>query len=209
MKTEDLIAGLASQPPAAPLNAARMSGQIISALVLVCGVFLLTLGVRPDLGSALVQPLIAVKTLLPALLFILALSMALRLAQPEASVRLTGFLAPVTVAALLFVIGTMTRPEAQWFTDVSPASVAECFGFITLLSALPLWISLKVLARGASTSPRLSGALAGLASGAGAATGYSFFCTQDNPIFYVIWYGAAITTATVVGTLVGAKVLRW
>ncbi len=51
--------------------------------------------------------------------------------------------------------------------------------------------------------------MAGLVVGAGAATGYSFFCLQDNPLFYVTWYGTAIALSAVAGAWLGARRLRW
>jgi hypothetical protein len=51
--------------------------------------------------------------------------------------------------------------------------------------------------------------LAGLAVAAGAATGYSLFCVQDNPLFFVTWYGAAIVIVAGLCALAGGRVLRW
>jgi hypothetical protein len=82
-------------------------------------------------------------------------------------------------------------------------------GLILLLSALPATLALRWLSRGATTSPRISGALAGLAVAAGAATGYSLFCVQDNPLFFVTWYGAAIVIVAGLCALAGGRVLRW
>ena len=77
------------------------------------------------------------------------------------------------------------------------------------LAQLPAALALRWLSRGATTSPRLSGAFAGLAVAAGAATGYSLFCVQDNPLFFVTWYGAAIVIVAGLCALAGARVLRW
>ena len=71
--------------------------------------------------------------------------------------------------------------------------------------AATLW----ALRRGASTRPGLSGALAGLLSGAAAATVYAVHCTEDSPLFWSFWYVLAILFATALGALLGARVLRW
>ena len=52
-------------------------------------------------------------------------------------------------------------------------------------------------------------ALAGLAAGAGAAAGYSLFCTRDNPVFYVPGYGLAIGLVALLGAWAGRRILRW
>ena len=75
--------------------------------------------------------------------------------------------------------------------------------------ALPLWVVLRLAARGAPTRPALTGTLAGLVVGSGAAAGYSFFCLQDNPLFYVTWYGTAIALTMIAGAWLGARRLRW
>jgi hypothetical protein len=38
---------------------------------------------------------------------------------------------------------------------------------------------------------------------------YATHCTEDSPLFYVTWYGLAITGVTLAATLIGARVLRW
>ena len=80
---------------------------------------------------------------------------------------------------------------------------------ILLLSLPMLAASLWALRRGASVHPALSGAAAGLLS-AGLGTGlYAFFCIEDSPLFYGVWYVLAILGVAALGALVGARLLRW
>ena len=53
------------------------------------------------------------------------------------------------------------------------------------------------------------GRLAGLASGGLATAIYALHCTEDNPLFFVTWYGLAILLMAGVGALCGRWVLRW
>jgi hypothetical protein len=140
-----------------------------------------------------------------------AFAQARRLLRPEgrAEVRLWLIAAPVAAAAAVWTFGFVTRPAELRFADATPLAVAECLGFILVLTIVPGLVALRVLRQGATTSPAISGALALLAASAAAATGYSLYCTQDNPVFFVTWYGAAITVATAAGAAVGPRALRW
>ena len=53
------------------------------------------------------------------------------------------------------------------------------------------------------------GALAGVAAAGGATAIYSLFCTEDSPLFYVVWYGTGIGIVTALGALIGGRALRW
>lgn len=211
MKTDDLIAALAAQPAPQPLWLPGLALRIIGITALACVVFLLVLGPRADLASALIRPEVVMKTALPALICTIALWLAVRQARPRLHPRagLAGLALPLGIALGLWLLAFATRaPEAR-FADVTPPALAECLGLILLISALPATMALRILQRGAPTAPALAGALAGLASSAGAATGYSLFCMQDNPLFYVTWYGAAIGIVTLASAVAGSRMLRW
>ena len=89
------------------------------------------------------------------------------------------------------------------------SSNGQCVFFIGGMSLPLLAATLWALRRGASTRPGLSGALAGLLSGGTAALVYSVHCTEDNPLFYATWYVLAILGATLVGAILGPRLLRW
>lgn len=210
MNTDDLVARLAAEPAERPLNPAGMMAAVLIAAAASCALFLALAGVRGDLGRAIAQPLVLAKTVLPAALALLVLPMAMRLARPDAGrMPVALILLPVAAAAALWAIGYATRPPAARFAEVTVPSVAECLGIILLLSVVPVAVALRVLRRGGTLRPRLTGALAGLGASAGAATGYSLFCLQDNPLFYVTWYGAAMALVTGAGAVLGGRLLRW
>ncbi|MDD8022876.1 MAG: DUF1109 domain-containing protein [Paracoccaceae bacterium] len=211
MDTDDLIARLATEAPPPPLHVAALSGRIVIATLLPAALFLGVLGTRADLAQAWANPVVPLKTLLPLVVCGLALGALARLVRPEAQARglLRALAVPVLVAAGLWGWAFVTRPPVVRFAEVGMFSLSECVGLIILLAILPAAVALRVLRRGASVRPMLSGALAGLAASAGAATGYSLFCTQDNPLFFVTWYGAAIGVVTITAALVGRHLLRW
>lgn len=210
MRTDDLLVRIAADPPQPPLRPGRMLAQTVAAMAGCCLMFLAVMGVRDGLGAALSQPVVAVKSLLPVLLCVACLPAALRAARPDAPLARPWVpLALAGAAGALWLANYALRPPGVRFADVSVPAVAECLGFILALSAAPLSLAIVLLRKGASTRPRAAGALTGLAVSAGVAAGYSLYCTQDNPLFYLTWYGAAMGLAAAVGALAGDRWLRW
>jgi len=56
---------------------------------------------------------------------------------------------------------------------------------------------------------RLTGAAAGLAAGASAATLYGLHCPEVSALFVLIWYSLGMLVAAAIGALAGPRVLRW
>ena len=211
MKTEDLIRNLSAGPAAAPMDDRRVMTLALAAVVVPVAAFLAAAGVRHGLGAALLQPLVMVKTLLPLLAFGLALPELSRLTRPEGGreTKLFRLALPLLAALIMFAV-TLFDPAALQ-AGLSPGlfAVVECVGLILLLSIPPVWAGLRLLRQGAVTDPGFAGAVAGFVAGSGAAAGYSLFCTQDNPLFYLVWYGIAIAMATGAGSVLGRRMLRW
>lgn len=211
MRTEDLIGRLAQEPKTAAFAEGRVFGGAVAAVTLCTGAFLGLAGARADLAAALAVPAVAAKTLLPALIFVLSLRAAVTMARPGVAVRpvVVWYALPVAVALVLWLRAFAVLPPGQRFAEVGAYSLSECVGLITLLSVGPTAVVLGLLRDGASLRPRLSGFVAGLAAASGAATGYSLFCVQDNPLFFVTWYGFTILLVAGVGALLGGRFLRW
>lgn len=211
MKTDDLIRVLAAdaQPPRR-LRPGLAGLAVIGAVVVVSAVFLVMAGPRAGLISALGQPVIAAKSALPLMLFLLALPVTVGMMRPERLPRLPrALILPAVLAAGLWAMAFASLPGDLRFADVSRFALTECLGLIIGLSLPALVPAFMVLRRGAPASPLLAGGMAGLTVGAGIAAGYSLFCTQDNPLFYVTWYGVAILSVTIFAALVGRRLLRW
>jgi hypothetical protein len=211
MDTEALIAKLSATPPLPPINPVRMAAMIAISIVVPLVIFLGLCGTRPNLALAWTNPVVPFKTFLPLVVCLLSGALVLRLTRPEASAGRVPWVYTVPGGiALALWIGTfvLRAPEAR-FAEVGPAELAECLGIIPLLSIVPTVAALRVLRQGASTSPALSALLAGLMAASGAATGYSLFCTRDNPLFFITWYGAAILIVTLIARHFGRRVLSW
>lgn len=213
MKTDDLIAELAASPgPARTWRLRRDAVLAVSAGAAVAlAAFLLVLGPRPDLAEALRVPFTLAKTLLPLSAGALALALSLRAARPAARPGLSGGLiwAVPALATILLVASFLTTASADRLTVFLGHSIAICLPAIVLLSLPVGGLLLVALRSGAPEHPARCGAFAGLAAAGLAAALYSTFCTEDQPLFYVVWYGLGMGLSTALGALVGARVLRW
>ncbi len=211
MQTDDLIARLSASPAATPINPAQMTVLMAAAILIPLALFLGLFGTRHDLALAWTNPVVPFKTFLPLVVCLVSAALVLRLARPEAaSGRMPLlYILPGGIALALWIGSFILRaPEAR-FAEVNPISLAECVGIILCLSIIPTIAALRVLRQGASTSPALSALLAGLMAASGAATGYSLFCTRDNPLFFVTWYGVAILFVTLMARHFGRRTLSW
>ncbi len=213
MNTDELIERLAAS--AAPVRQDTLPGAATVAMAVGGAATLLMFAsvfdLRPDLGRALAQPVIAAKTLLPLALGVLVLPLALTAARPAAprwrAARLVW--AVPAVAALLFLWALALPPDVGRQMAFTGKSLSTCLPAVVGLS-LPMTAALIVALRNwASVRPAATGALAGLVGGGFAAAVYSLYCTEDTPLFYAVWYSLGILISGAIGAAAGARALRW
>ena len=213
MKTDELITMLSTGPdvgtPAGPgaNGFALLAAGILSSIVLMA----LTLGVRTDLLQVMTVPDFWVK-----LAFVVALTFAgwrsvRRLSVPGARTSTLPFLIAAPLV-MMWILGVFT------LVDAAPDTRAELFwgetwrycpALIAMLS-LPIFsAALWIVRNMAPTRLRLAGAAAGFAAGSAASVVYSFHCPEIEPSFIGFWYVLGILVPTVVGALVGRRVLAW
>ena len=211
MSTDDLIARLSTEPAPSALRPARLGLTMALSILAPIAVFLLVLGTRHGLILAWSNPVVPFKTLLPLITGALSLLLMLRLIRPEARAGATVWLYafPVLAALGLWLGAFALRAPSERFAEVSAFSLAECLGSILLMSVIPVIVMLRLARQGASTSPLLSAGLVGLTAASGVTAGYSLFCTRDNPLFFVTWYGVAMLIVPLLSALVGRRMLRW
>jgi len=211
MTTEDLIRRLAADPRPAPTVARTLARWLGPAVLAAFASMAFGWGFRPDLLRAYADPVVALKVVLPSLLAGAAVVGALRLARPEGHTR--GSVAALALVALtalgLWTFGFAVTPRENWGAAMQGSTLAACLLSIPTLAFLPTLALLLALRRGASLSSTLSGALAGLGGGGIAASVYAFHCPEDQPLFFVTWYGTGILIVTVLGALAGRRWLRW
>ena len=209
MRTDDLI-GLLAQDPRPEASVRSRVGRLLPLGLALSAAFLLSaLGLRAGLMQAYAQPVVLAKFLCPLVFGAGALALALGSARPE--VRGTGriLLLAAPVAAALFLVGLMSTPAADWLVAIRGRTMAACLALIPLMSLAPLAALIWALRGGAPARPETTGLFAGLAAGGLATAIYALHCPEDNPLFYVLWYGCGITVAGLLGRMAGRRLLRW
>lgn len=211
MRTDDLIAAMAADAAPRPQAAALVAQWFLPVLALAGTTALTVLGTRADLPAAMSDPVTALKPLLPLLVALAAMTAVLRRSRPgEAAGRLTWPIIAVAALAGLWLVSTMLgTPPVEWWSVIRGQTLFFCLMAIPVIAALPLAALILALRAGASTAPMRSGALAGLAAGAGAASLYALHCTEDSPLFFLCWYSLGILIVTAAGALAGRRWLRW
>lgn len=211
MKTDQLIAAMAADARTERPIESVLPWMLLGTCLVVGSVFLALVGIRPDPGAALRQATVLLKQGFPFLLAIGAFGCVLRLARPGA--RVGGWIAPIAAVPLLLGIAVLLTlralPPADWYGAMLGGTRLFCLTAISLMSLPILAGSLWVLQRGASARPGLTGAAAGLMSGAAATALYAIHCNEDSPLFYATWYVLAMLVATGLGALLGSRLLRW
>jgi len=213
MKTDDLIAMLASGAQSVEANALQRRyatalgwGGFGATLLMA-----ITLGVRPDLAEASLLPMFWVKFALPASLLAGGLIAVARLSRPGTRLgRVTSALAAPVVAIWLLAAVVLLggAPEARGEL-IFGETWKSCPFNVTLLS-MPAFVALMWAMRGlAPTQLALSGAAAGLLSGAIGATVYSLHCPEMQAPFLAVWYLLGMLIPTALGALLGPRLLRW
>lgn len=213
MKTDDLISLLATADPGVDTGAlARriglaLLGGALGALLLMASLY----GVRPDLAQVAGTPLFWAKLALPGSLALLALWLCSRLARPGVKGGVAwGLLAlPVALvwiggAVALAGVPAEARPEL-----VLGRTWRTCALNIGLL-AVPTLAAITWALRGlAPVRLGQAGAAAGLLAGATSALAYSLHCPEMGVPFWGVWYLLGMLLPTVLGAMLGPRLLRW
>jgi len=213
LKTEALVTMLSTGSSAVESNgAARRYG-----IALVCGVFgsallmMVLLGVRPDLGRAIMLPMFWVKFTYVACLALTSVILAVRLSRPGRKLGAIPSALGMTVIAMwmltAFVLTSADPTERRHL--LLGATSTTCPFLISTLS-VPVFLAVIWAMKGlAPTRLRLAGAAAGLASGSLGALVYSLHCPEMAAPFLGIWYLLGVLIPTGVGALLGPRLLHW
>lgn len=210
MNTDTLIAAIAADTRPQPRVGERLFRAIPVAFGVSAALFLLIWGVRPDILVALTSATL-VKTLLPFVLAGLAGALALGLSRPEGrplgrTVVLGGFGAVLLVA---FAGAVALSGVSSLVAALSTPSLAVCLISIPILAVPFLFATLWALSNGAPLRPARAGAVAGLVAGGLAATIYSLYCDEDALLFFLPAYSAAVLFISMMGAVIGGRVLKW
>jgi hypothetical protein len=115
------------------------------------------------------------------------------------------FYALISAGAVAFVLA---RPAA-WSGMIFGPQWAACLICIPLFAVAPFASLIWALRRGAPTNLMRTGAVAGLVAGALGAAVFAFHHPGGSVPSIVLWYGGSILLCTLVGAILGSRLLRW
>ena len=212
MRTADLIELLARDVRATPPGVVnrRLLAAVLAGGAVTLAIVALGLRCQPLLLAAQ-QSWFWMKAAYTGLLTLAGMVMLRRLAVPGAKVG------AAPVAAALVVLAMLALGAGQILFAAPPARLALWLGHtwkvcspLILLLALPIYACLIAAIRKlAPTRLALTGAAAGFAAGALAATLYGLHCPEQAAPFVVTWYTMGIAAATGLGAIAGGRLLRW
>ena len=212
METEQLIRTLAAdnEQRARPVGWV-LATALLAAAPLSMAMFLATLGVRPDVMTAMHNPFFDLKFVVTLALAIAAIAVSLHLSRPEASLKGWAWLLLIPAGILAAGIASemLTPQRRPMMTRLIGNNSRVCMTAIPLMSLPLLAGALIGLRHGAPARPAVAGAVAGLLSAGLAATLYASHCTDDSPLFVATWYTVATALVTAIGALAGSKLLRF
>ncbi len=213
MKTDDLIEMLATGPDVALARkpVGRNVLLVLGALLLSGGLMALTLGVRPELAQAAMEPAFWLKVVFSVALAGAGWLATRQLSKPGARAAPLAWVvaAPVALvwcAAALALTQAAPDARAELFWG---STWRYCPPLIALMSLPVFAAALTIMRELAPTRLRLAGAAAGLASGAAAAAVYCLHCPEMSAAFVGFWYLLGMLVPTALGALIGPRVLAW
>lgn len=213
MMTEDLIGKLSGD--VTPVAANAVERRVIAGIAMGAGASLVVmsawLGFRSDWPEAMLTGAFWMKWAYTLSLGVLALAVTAHVARPDAPAlkRIWILAAPVAALALFSALELATTPVAGWKSMWLGVSWQECSLRVALLAAPVFAGMLWSFRQLAPTNLAAAGAAAGLASGAFAATIYGLHCPEVSATFVITWYSLGMVSASVLGAVVGPKLLRW
>lgn len=211
MKTDDLINLLAQDAPVRMRIGKVLTLAVVGGILISGGIFFAMIGFRADIDTAMETVRFLFKFVVTIALAATACAVVFRIGRPGASLRLwswTLLLAPILLLAAA-AIEMAVMPADSWSARMIGHNARFCLTLIPLLSIGPLACFLFALRHGAPEKPGAAGAVAGLAASGIAATFYASNCTDDSPLFVLLWYPIAIGMVTAVGYVLGRRLLRW
>lgn len=213
MKTDQLIGVLSSNLE--PVKRGTIRKTLAWALIIgggaAFGLMLVTIGVRPGIFDGAGLTFLAVKLLFTLSLIGTGAAFLSAAGHPGRSGRtqLVLILLPFLVVAALGLGAVLLSNPMARHDMVFGAEWLTCLVCIPLFAIVPFAALIWALRMAAPTDLRRTGAVAGLVAGALGATAYAFHCSGDSLPFIALWYGAPIVLWTILGALLGPRLLRW
>lgn len=211
MKTDDLINLLAQDAPVRMRIGKALTIAVVAGILISGGLFFAMIGFRADIDTAMETIRFLFKFVVTIALAVTACAVVFRIGRPGMSLRVWGWTllaAPLLLLAAA-AVEMAVMPSDSWSARMIGHNARFCLTLIPLLSIGPLACFLLALRYSAPEKPGVAGAVAGLAASGIAATFYASNCTDDSPLFVLLWYPIAIAMVTAVGYVLGKRILRW
>jgi len=211
MKTSSLIELLASDQLPSGLPAATWRKAVGTALVLSVSMVVGGWGLHADLQGLLHSASFQFKNLWVLALALCSGGLLWRHARPA---QRDGYgmhgigLALLAMALMGAITLWQAEPPARW-NLLMGKSWWSCSLSIALISLPWLAVFLLYLRQMAPTHPTLSGASAGFLSGALATGLYTLHCSETSYAFFGVWYAAGMGLSSLIGAILGPRLLRW
>ncbi len=214
MRTDELIAALSTNVE--PVNRRLVNRSIGVALVIgalvAIGAVLIVLGVRQDLATSRVMMFLLLKLVFAIGTALAASRYLARLARPGGERRaFPGLTVALPFVAILLLAGISLgqEPSSHWDKMAMGNEWLECLISIPVIAVVPFAVIVWAVRKAAPTNLVRAGAFSGLVAGSVSAFGYALHCTDDSLAFVALWYGGTIVLCTLVGALLGPRLLRW
>ncbi len=213
MNTDDLILALAgnTKPVRSGQGAFGLFAALVAGATAAVALIAIFLG-DPLSGTHSVGVMtFGVKMAFTASLLLLSAYLLYEAGRPgrEPQKSLPWLAAPFVLVAILAAIALGSTPAAGTHALIFGSSWQTCLLSVSLLS-VPIYAALVLAFRWlAPTDLKLTGLLAGLASGSTAALAYALHCPETSPAFLLVWYGLGIVVAGIAGRVAGPTLLRW
>ena len=211
MKTDQLIAMLASGAEAVEPCAWRRRYAAVATGGLAVATVLLLLGPRDDLVEAVRLPMFWVKQVFPLLLAIATFAGVARLSRPGVALGAVPrwLTVPVVIIWVLALFELLQAAPGTSSDLLFGDSWAYCLFYVTLFSLPALAGFFAVMRTLAPTRLALAGGVAGLLAGTIGASAYSIHCPELQAPFIGIWYLVGMLIPAFFGFIAGPRVLRW
>ena len=211
MKTEQLINAIARDAVTRPSFVRSFLCAAALGIAADALIFFAAIGARPDIAAAAETWRFLFKFVVTLSLAVPATILVYRLGAPALWTRCR--LRPLALPLFLLLSATLAEldlvPSSQWMVRLVGSNSVNCITLIPLLALTPLACFLVLLRDGAPRDPGLTGAIAGLAASAIAATFYALNCFDDSPLFVITWYPLAAAIVVAAGYLCGRRFLVW
>ena len=211
MSTEHLVALLAQDAPIRETLQRRLTIAVLAGAAIAAVLFLIGVGIRPNILAIAYTPRFLFKVLFAATLSCCAGGVVFRVGRPDAELGSWRFVFAALAAALALAVAIelMVTPGSVWLSRLIGQNAMFCLTVIPTLALAPLCGLLVALREGAPARPGVAGAIAGLAASGIAATLYAIHCPDDSPLFVATWYSLATAIVVAVGAVAGSRLLRW